>query len=137
MTEGTSMTEYPAEYYLDIVTKRYFHGVDTKNMDMVLDCFTADAVLQEVTSNTTHHGRDTGIRRMFETLFANFGRNWHGNFVHTTDPVAGSICSQFSVEITPAGGGAPLRYENCNRFYLTAGKFSQVFVYMSGPNLLV
>lgn len=131
------MTEYPAEYYLDIVTKRYFHGVDTKNMEMVLDCFAEDAFVQEVTSDTTHRGRDTGIRRMFETLFSNFGRNWHGNFVHTTDAVAGSICSQFSVEITPAGGGALRRYENCNRFYLQHGKFTQVFVYMSGPNLLV
>lgn len=131
------MPPYSYENLIDIVTKRYFHGVDTKNMDLVLGCFTEDATLLEVTSNTLHQGRDTGLRRMFETLFTSFGRNWHGNFVHTADVEAGSVCSQFSVEITPASGGAMQRYENCNRFYLRDGKFSQVFVYMSGPNLLV
>ncbi len=131
------MTQYRYEDLIDIVTKRYFHGVDTKNMDMVLGCFTEDATVQEVTSNTLHVGRDGGIRRMFETLFTNFGRNWHGNFVHTVDTEAGAVCSQFSVEIVPARGGAMQRYENCNRFYLHDGKFAQVFVYMSGPNLLV
>jgi hypothetical protein len=29
-----------------------------------------------------------------------------------------------------------LRYENCNRFYMKDRRFSRVFVYMSGDNLL-
>lgn len=125
----------PYPFYIDIVTKRYFDGVDNKRLEQVLDCFTADAVLTEVTSNTVHTGRDTAIRAMFEKLFADFSGIWHGNFVHTADPAAGAICSQFTVLITP-NGGSELRYENCNRFYLDGDRFSRVFVYMSGDNLL-
>jgi len=47
-----------------------------------------------------------------------------------------AICSQFSVEVTPTDADSELRYENCNRFYLKDGKFTRVFVYMSGENLL-
>lgn len=130
------MADIPYEYYVDIVTKRYFHGVDNFDMDTVLDCFHDDAVLTEVTSMTVHKGRDAGIRAMFEGLFAAHDRIWHGNFVHTGDPASESICSQFSVEVTPTGDDGELRYENSNRFYLKDGKFQQVFVYMSGENLL-
>ena len=129
------MNTLPYEYYIDIVTKRYFDGVDRYNLDQVLDCFHSDAVLTEVTSMTVHEGRDEGIATMFKGLFEGFTHIWHGNFVHTTDIEAQSICSQFSVEITPPDG-TELRYENCNRFYLRDGKFTEVFVYMSGDNLL-
>ena len=57
---GQPASPYP--YYIDIVTKRYFDGVDNKRLEQVLDCFTEDAVLTEVTSNTVHEGRDAGIR---------------------------------------------------------------------------
>jgi len=130
------MTALPYEYYVDIVTKRYFDGVDNFDMDKVLDCFHDDAVLTEVTSMTVHEGRETGIRTMFEGLFEAHSRIWHGNFVHTADVEEQAICSQFSVEVTPMGQDQELRYENCNRFYLSDGKFSRVFVYMSGENLL-
>ena len=130
------MADVPYEYYVDIVTKRYFHGVDNYDMEMVLDCFHEDAVLTEVTSMTVHEGRDEGIRKMFEGLFDAHSRIWHGNFVHTADVDSEAICSQFSVEVTPKEAGTELRYENCNRFYLDDGKFSRVFVYMSGENLL-
>lgn len=130
------MADLPYEYYVDIVTKRYFDGVDNQNMEQVLDCFHEDAVLTEVTSMTTHEGREAGIRTMFEGLFAAHDRIWHGNFVHTGDTESEAICSQFSVEVTPSGEQDFLRYENCNRFYLKDGKFDRVFVYMSGENLL-
>ena len=130
------MASIPYEYYVDIVTKRYFHGVDNFDMALVLDCFHEDAVLTEVTSMTVHEGREAGIRGMFDGLFAAHSRIWHGNFVHTADTESEAICSQFSVEVTPQGADSELRYENCNRFYLRDGKFSRVFVYMSGENLL-
>ena len=130
------MADIPYEYYVDIVTKRYFHGVDNYDMEQVLDCFHEDAVLTEVTSMTVHEGREQGIRTMFEGLFAAHDRIWHGNFVHTADTESEAICSQFSVEVTPKGEADHLRYENCNRFYLKDGKFDRVFVYMSGENLL-
>jgi SnoaL-like domain len=132
---GPGQTALPYPHYIDIVTKRYFDGVDTKNMEQVLGTFTADAVLTEVTSNTVHVGRDQGIRAMFTKLFADFESIWHGNFVHTADPESNAVCSQFTVLITPNGGDG-LRYENCNRFYQKGDKFHRVHVYMSGDNLL-
>ena len=130
------MTDNSYEYYIDFVTKKYFHGVDNYDMNMVLDCFHADATLTEVTSMTTHEGRDAGIKTMFEGFLGAHSRVWHGNFVHTCDTEEESVCSQFSVEVTPQGESEPLRYENCNRFYIKDGKFSSVFIYMSGENLL-
>jgi hypothetical protein len=132
---GTGQAALPYPYYIDIVTKRYFDGVDNKVLDQVLDCFTPDATLTEVTSNTVHRGRDEGIRAMFVKLFTEFSGIWHGNFVHTADPHSNAVCSQFTVLITPQGG-EELRYENCNRFYLNGEKFHRVYVYMSGDNLL-
>jgi hypothetical protein len=125
----------PYPFYVDIVTKRYFDGVDNKNLTQVLNCFTPDATLTEVTSMTVHQGRDEGIAAMFRKLFADFSDIWHGNFVHTADPASNAICSQFTVLITPQGGDE-LRYENCNRFYLQDRLFHRVHVYMSGANLL-
>lgn len=127
------VTPYP--YLVDIVTKHYFDGVDNKRLDQVLNCFTSDAMLTEVTTNTVHRGRDDGIASMFRKLFADFEALWHGNFVHTAEVAERAICSQFTVLITP-NGGSELRYENCNRFYLQDGRFSRVYVYMSGDNLL-
>ncbi len=129
---GQVALAYP--HYIDIVTKRYFDGVDNKAMEKVLDCFTDDAILTEVTSMTVHDGKDA-IRAMFTKLFADFADIWHGNFVHTADPETNAVCSQFTVLITPHGGDE-LRYENCNRFYLKGEKFHRVYVYMSGDNLL-
>lgn len=57
--------------------------------------------------------------------------------MHTVDVEGEAICSQFSVEVeATALRLGTLRYENCNRFYLKDGKFTEVFVYMSGQNLL-
>jgi hypothetical protein len=135
-TEGRiGQRPLPYPHYIDIVTKRYFDGVDNKNLAQVLDCFTEDAVLTEVTSMTIHTGRDTGIRTMFERLFTDFSEIWHGNFVHVADPLSNAVCSQFTVLITP-NGGTRLRYENANRFYLKDRLFHRVYVYMSGDNLL-
>ena len=130
------MKDRPYEYYTDFVSKRYFHGVDNHDMDLILDCFHEDASLTEVTSMTTHQGRDSGIKAMFEAFLEAHSRIWHGNFVHTCDPLESSICSQFSVEVTPQGETSPVRYENCNRFYMEGDKFTRVFIYMSGENLL-
>jgi hypothetical protein len=131
---GAGQTSLAYPFYIDIVTKRYFDGVDNKNMSKVLDCFTSDAILTEVTSNTVHDGIEA-IRAMFTKLFADFSSIWHGNFVHTADPESNTVNSQFTVLITP-NGGEELRYENCNRFYLKDDKFHRVYVYMSGDNLL-
>lgn len=130
------MSDLPYEYYVDIVTKRYFDGVDNKDLEKVLDCFHSDAVLREMTSDTTHTGIDE-IKTMFEGLYEHNGRIWHGNFVHTVDTDQQAICSQFTVEIEPNDLDLEEQvYQNCNRFYLEDGRFNRVFVYMSGSNLL-
>lgn len=129
------MSKFDYEYHVDIVTKRYFHGVDHFDIDLVMDCFHDDAVLREMTSDTVHDGKDQ-IQQMFVGLFDAHTRIWHGNFVHTADVQEHAICSQFTVEVTAKDSGELTRYQNCNRFYLQDGKFSRVFVYMSGSNLL-
>ena len=129
------MSKFDYEYHLDIVTKRYFQGVDHYDMGMILDCFHDDAVLKEMTSDTVHDGKDQ-IRQMFVGLFDAHTRIWHGNFVHTVDVREHAICSQFSVEVTAKDTAELTRYENCHRFYLQDGKFTRVYVYMSGSNLL-
>ncbi len=128
------MKDYPYEYYVDIVTKRYFEGVDNYDKDMIMACFHKDAVLREMTSDTTHDGYDA-IKAMFDGLIDAHSRIWHGNFVHTVDQQEQTVCSQFSVEVTDKAG-VLTRYENCNRFILKDGKFADVSVYMSGENLL-
>ena len=100
---GPGQAPLPSPYYIDIVTKRYFDGVDNKRMDQVLDCFTEDAILTEQTSQTVHNGK-AAIRAMFDKLFSDFSDIWHGNFVHTADPDTNAVCSQFTVLITPNGG---------------------------------
>ncbi len=129
------MRDYSYEYYVDIVTKSYFHGVDNFDLDMVMGCFHQDAMLRKVTSDTVHDGYDA-IKEMFVRLFESHSRIWHGNLVHTVDVDEQAICSQFSVENTTKETGEELRYENCNRFYLDDGRFKRVFIYMSGDNLL-
>lgn len=120
----------PYEYYVDIVTKRYFHGVDNKRLDLILDCFHEDSFLLEVVSDTRHEGRDVGIRHMFENLINGNERIWHGNFVHTVDVERECIGSQFSVEVRP-NGEDERRHENCNRFHLRDGRFERVYIYRS------
>ncbi len=129
------MSNFDYDYHIDIVTKRYFHGVDHYDVDLILDCFHDGAVLKEMTSDTVHGGKDQ-IKQMFVGLFDAHTRIWHGNFVHTVDVSEHAICSQFTVEVTAKESGELMRYQNCNRFYLRDGKFTRVYVYMSGSNLL-
>lgn len=126
------------EYYVDMVENRYFGNVDAKNLEGVLDCFCEDAVFTIQSAFTTHEGRDTGIRRMFENLFETYSsRIVHREFEHIVDPEHGSCSARFEVELIDVQG-AELRYSNCNFFYLNdAGKFERVFVWFSGENVLV
>lgn len=130
------MPQEPYAYLIDIVERRFFHGLDNRDLDLALGCFQPDAVLTEVASSSRFTGRDTEIRGVLKRFLAAHARIWHGNFVHTADPDTQSVCSQYSLEVEPAGAGRVLRYENANRFYLVNGLFQNVYVYMSGENLL-
>lgn len=137
MSESVEQTR-SHDYYVDMVENKYFAKVDGKDMDSVLDCFTEDAVFTIQSAFTTHEGRDTGIRKMFENLFETYSSKMvHRDFTHVVDPENNRCSSQFDVELVDAGGNET-NLSNCNFFYLNEdGKFERVYVYMSGENVLV
>jgi len=126
------------DYYVDMVEQKYFANVDRKDMDAVLDCFTEDAVFTIQSAFTTHEGRDTGIRKMFENLLETYEQKIvHRDFKHVVDVENNRCAAQFEVELTDNDGNETY-LSNCNFFYLDEnGKFERVFVYMSGENVLV
>jgi hypothetical protein len=57
--------------------------------------------------------------------------------VHVVDSENNACSAQFNVELIDATSKLT-KMSNCNFFYLDDdGKFKRVFVYMSGPNVLV
>ena len=123
--------------YLVNLVERYFSCVDANDLDGVLDCFTEDAVLTIQSAHSTHEGRDTGLRTMYEDLFATYRpRMRHIHFTHVADPENNRVASQFTVELTDTEG-TELTLTNANFFYLRDLRFARVFVYMSdGQNVL-
>jgi hypothetical protein len=120
-----------------MVVNRYFGKVDRKDLGGVLRTFTPGAVFSIQSAFTRHEGRDTGIRKMFENLFENYNIIVHKDFTHVVDVENNACSAQFNVELTDPAGKLT-RLSNCNFFYLDdADKFKRVFVYMSGPNVLV
>ncbi|MBL0952579.1 MAG: nuclear transport factor 2 family protein, partial [Pseudomonas sp.] len=115
-------------------TQKYFANVDNKNMAGVLDCFHEDVAFTIQTDNLTHDGH-TGVRKMFDNLFANFEEIWHGDFELAVDVDTQTICSRFNVYLKDAQGNET-RLRNCNFWYVEDGKFRRVFVFMSGENVL-
>lgn len=136
MAEKTNLRH--RDYYVDMVESKYFANVDRKDMDAVLDCFAEDAVFTIQSAFTTHEGRDTGIRQMFENLFETYSQKIvHRDFKHVADVDNNRCAAQFEVELIDAEGNETY-LSNCNFFYLDDnGKFERVFVYMSGENVLV
>lgn len=136
MAEKTNLRH--RDYYVDMVESKYFANVDRKDMDAVLDCFAEDAVFTIQSAFTTHEGRDTGIRQMFENLFETYSQKIvHRDFKHVVDVDNNRCAAQFEVELIDAEGNETY-LSNCNFFYLDDnGKFERVFVYMSGENVLV
>ncbi|UTW08929.1 nuclear transport factor 2 family protein [Pseudomonas benzenivorans] len=118
----------------DMATQKYFANVDSKNMAAVLDCFHEDVSFTIQTDNLTHYGHP-GVRKMFDNLFSNFEEIWHGDFELAIDVETQTICSRFNVYLKDAQGNET-RLRNCNFWYVKDGKFSRVFVFMSGENVL-
>jgi ketosteroid isomerase-like protein len=126
----------PHKVYVDMIEKLYFANVDAKNLTATLDCFCEDAVFTIQSSFTVHKGRDTGIKKMFESFFQNFKTGVHKDFVHIIDPENDRCAVQFNVELV-APDGKVTRLSNANVHYFENGKFKRVYVYMSGDNVLV
>ena len=120
---------------IELATRTYFGNVDAKNMDAALDCFHDGALFCVQTAFTRHSGKDE-IRRMFEDFFGAYETIVHRDFTCTVDEANGRIAASFVAEMTDAGGGVTI-LNNTNFWRVREGKFQEVYVYMSGANVLV
>ena len=125
----------PYDYYVKIV-EHYFGSLDRKDMAETLACFCEDAVFTIQSAFATYEGRDVGIKQMFENFFENYSTGVHKDFKHVVDVDHERCSEQFNVELI-APDGTKTNLSNCNFFYFENGKFKRVYVYMSGPNVLV
>jgi ketosteroid isomerase-like protein len=120
---------------IQLATETYFGNVDAKTMDAALDCFHDGALFCVQTDFTRHSGKEE-IRRMFEDFFGAYETIVHRDFTCTVDEANGRIAASFVAELTDADGGVTL-LNNTNFWRVRDGKFQEVYVYMSGANVLV
>lgn len=120
---------------IELATRSYFGNVDAKNMDATLDCF-HDEALFCIQSSFTRHAGKPAIRRMFEEFFASFETIVHQGFTCTVDDKNGRIAASFEAVLT-SDDGTITRLRNTNFWRVRDGKFQEVYVYMSGANVLV
>ncbi len=120
---------------IEFATKSYFGNVDAKNMDATLACFHDEALFCVQTSFTRHAGK-AEIKRMFEDFFGAYETIIHRDFTCTVDEANGRIAASFVAELTDADGNVTL-LNNTNFWRMREGKFQEVYVYMSGENVLV
>ena len=120
---------------IELATKSYFGNVDAKNMEATLSCFHDEALFCVQTDFTRHSGK-AEIRRMFEDFFGAYDKIIHRDFTCTVDEANGRITASFVAELTDTGGGVTL-LNNTNFWRVRDGKFQEVYVYMSGANVLV
>jgi len=118
---------------IDLVL-RYFAAVDAEDLPAILATLTDDCVF----SVETHGVVLTGTRQisdMFTRLWANHRAVRHHDFRFVADPENGRIAAQFKVENTEQDGSLTHK-SNCNVFDIRDRLFSQIAVYMAGPNTL-
>ena len=120
---------------IQLATRTYFGNVDAKNMEAALDCFHDGALFCVQTDFTRHSGKEE-IRRMFDDFFGAYETIIHRDFTCTVDEANGRIAASFVAELTDADGGVTL-LNNTNFWRVRDGKFQEVYVYMSGANVLV
>jgi len=124
---------------IDFALNKYFARVDAKDIEAVLDCFHDTALFCIQTAFTRHSGK-AEIRRMFENFFNAYETIIHRDFICTVDEAHGRIAACFTAELHDASGRVTL-LENTNFWRLRPGdggtKFQEVYVYMSGANVLV
>ena len=120
---------------IEFATMTYFGNVDAKNMDAALACFHDEALFCVQTDFTRHSGKGE-IRRMFEDFFGAYETIVHRDFVCSVDEVNGRITANFIAELTDSNGNVTL-LNNTNFWRMRDGKFQEVYVYMSGANVLV
>ena len=116
------------------MVEAHFHGVDTRDMDLILSVLTEDCRFSVESHGDTVTGH-AGLRAMFRHIWESPGRVLHHDFTHTVDAGAGRIASQFLVTYHLADGRV-LRKSNCNVCTLDGARFGRVQVYMAGDNRL-
>lgn len=120
---------------VDLATRRYFAAVDAKDLEGALACFHNEALFTVQTSFKRHAGK-AAIRRMFEDFFGAYTTIVHRDFTCTVDVAHGRIAASFIAELT-ADDGSVTRLNNTNFWRVRDGQFQEVYVYMSGANVLV
>jgi ketosteroid isomerase-like protein len=119
---------------IELATITYFGHVDAKNMGAALACFTDEALFCVQTSFTRHAGKPA-IRRMFQDFFGSYASIVHRNFVCTVDEAHGRIAASFEAVLT-GHDGQVTHLRNTNFWRVLSGRFQEVYVYMSGTNVL-
>jgi len=120
---------------IDLATQKYFGNVDAKNMAGVLDCFHDEALMCIQTDFVRHAGKNE-VRRMFADFFQTWETILHHQFTCTVDEKNGRIAASFEAVLTDADGGKTV-FNNTNFWRVRDGKFQEVYIYFSGPNVLV
>lgn len=131
------------EELIDFALNKYFARVDAKDMEAVLACFHDTALFCVQTAFTRHSGKSE-IARMFEDFFGAYETIIHRDFTCTVDEAHGRIAASFTAELHDADGKVTL-LNNTNFWRLRpnepggpdGAKFQEVYVYMSGANVLV
>lgn len=118
------------------VMQAYFRCVDTKDIEGLMALLTEDCLVRIESEQLEHRGRDTGVRGMFERLFATYARIWHGDFRWVIDTEAGIIACQLTVINTSPDGTEHHKY-NSSFYHLRGNRISYAGIYMSGRNALV
>ncbi len=129
------VSELGRDQLIELATKKYFGNVDRKNLDAVMDCFHDEALFTIQTDWRTHSGASE-IRRMFVDFFDGYQEIVHKDFVCTVDEDNGRICAVFNVDVTDHDGNVT-SMRNTNFWRVKGDKFQEVYVYMSGTNVLV
>ena len=119
---------------IELATKTYFGNVDAKNLEAVLDCFHDEAIFTVQTSFTVHDGK-AALREMFVRFMESYETIIHRDFECTVDEKNGRITACFVAELIDADGNKTL-LENTNFWRIRGDKFQEVYVYMSGENVL-
>jgi ketosteroid isomerase-like protein len=120
---------------IELATMKYFGNVDKKDMAKTLACFHDSAQFTVQTSFTVHNGK-AAIQEMFETFFGSFETIIHRDFTCTVDAKNGRIAAQFIAEMIDDKGETTI-LNNTNFWRIRGDKFQEVYVYMSGANVLV
>lgn len=120
---------------IDLAVSRYFAAVDRKDIEGALACFHDEALFTVQTSFTRHAGK-AAIRRMFEDFMGAYETIVHKDFTCTVDAAHGRIAASFQAVLTAADGSVTT-LNNTNFWRVREGRFQEVYVYMSGANVLV